>query len=277
MRLTAGMEPTSCKEPGRGLPVAMSIATSDCGAGAGVQADLLTFAALNVFGITSLAALTAQNPLGVEAIHELPPEFLLSQLNSSRDFFHIDAIKTGMLFSAPLIEVVANFLEHHPAPVVVDPVMASSSGACLLQDRAIQVLTSALFPRADLITPNLDETELLLGTRPASVDAMRSAAGRLCERFECAVLVKGGHLAGNEVTDILVEPSGNVRLWQDPRVEGVDTHGGGCTLAAAIAAYLARGYSIEEAVDAARHYLLATFKDPLCISNRSYINHFPRR
>lgn len=255
----------------------MTIATSDSAAGAGIQADLLTFAAHGVFGITALAALTAQNPSAVTAIKELPPEFLQAQLESNFSFFQIGAAKTGMLFSESLIEAVAASLAVHPLPLVVDPVMASTSGACLLQPGAVKVIREKLFPQARLITPNLDEIAILLGSQPKSLAAMHDAARKLSDQFGCAVLVKGGHLPGDAVWDVLVEPSGDVREWSDKRVSRVDTHGSGCTLSAAIAANLARGMLLTDAVDSARCYLLASFRQSLTVAGKCYINHFPQK
>ncbi|MGE9294421.1 MAG: bifunctional hydroxymethylpyrimidine kinase/phosphomethylpyrimidine kinase, partial [Puniceicoccales bacterium] len=169
------------------LPVALTIATSDSGAGAGIQADLLTFAAHGVYGVSAFAALTAQNPEGVSAIHEVPPDFLQAQLDQLAAYFPIRALKTGMLFSAPLIETTARFIQRKNIPAVVDPVMVSTSGAVLLQPDAVATLEKELLPCATLITPNLDEATVLLGRPVERVDKLAATAQELCEKYGTAV------------------------------------------------------------------------------------------
>lgn len=255
------------------LPVALTIATSDSGCGAGVQADLLTFAACRTYGVTAFAALTAQNPNSVSDIHELPPSFLVNQLNQLAEYYPIQAAKTGMLFSAPLIEVTANFIREKQLTVVVDPVMVSTSGARLLREDAISCLTSQLLPVAALITPNLDEAAVLLGQRPNTPDEMRLAAKELTTRFGAATFLKGGHLSGNDLLDILHLPNGDSHEIIGQRIPGVDTHGSGCTLSAAIAAHLAHGLSLPEAVQAGHDYLQQGLRRPLKVAGRAFIRH----
>ncbi|WP_309397756.1 bifunctional hydroxymethylpyrimidine kinase/phosphomethylpyrimidine kinase [Cerasicoccus maritimus] len=255
------------------LPVALSIATSDSGCGAGVQADLLTFAACQTYGITAFAALTAQNPNGVSAIHELPPEFLVNQLNQLAEYYPIQAAKTGMLFSAPLIEATADFIRKKQLKVVVDPVMVATSGARLLQDNAISCLKEQLLPLATVITPNLDEAAVLLGYRPHTADEMRQAAQELTARFGAATLLKGGHLPGNALLDILHLPDGGQHEILAQRIPAVDTHGSGCTLSAAIAAHLARGLSLPSAVRAGHAYLKNGLQNPLHVAGKAFIRH----
>ena len=258
------------------LPVALTIAGSDSGAGAGIQADLLTFAAHRVFGTTAITCLTAQNPSGVTAIKALPPAFVREQIEQVNRFFRIRALKTGMLHSAGIVAAVADFLRSHPRiPAVIDPVIVATSGAALLDPRALAAVCKKLLPTATLVTPNLDEVAVLLGEKPATPAEMVAAARRLAETHGVAFLVKGGHLAGDRLTDVLARPTGEVRTFTSRRVQGVDTHGSGCTLSAAIAANLASGMTLEDAVVAARSYLLRTLKRSLAAGGRRFINHNP--
>jgi hydroxymethylpyrimidine/phosphomethylpyrimidine kinase len=260
----------------RTLPVALSIAGSDSGAGAGIQADLLSFAANGVFGTTALTCLTAQNPDGVTAIADLPVEFVREQILQVHRFFQLGAIKTGMLYSAPIIGAVADFLRSERGiPAVVDPVMVATSGALLLQPDAVAALQDQLLPLARLVTPNLDEAGVLLGKRPETAADLADAGRRLARRFGVAFLLKGGHLAGSELTDVLVTPEGVVQAFTSPRIEGVDTHGSGCTLSAAIAAQLARGALLADAVAAGRDYLRRGLEHGLAVGGRRFINHRP--
>lgn len=252
----------------------MTIATSDSGAGAGVQADLLSFAANGVFGVTCFAALTAQHPEGVSEVHPLPRDFLRAQYRQLESFFEIAAIKVGMLFSAELIEETARLLHSQTCPVVIDPVMVASSGAPLLADDAQQSLVEQLLPRATVITPNLDEAGVLLNCPLATASDIRSGARRLVEQFETAVLIKGGHLEGEELFDFLLTPDGTQLELTAARRE-VDTHGSGCTLSAAIAARLAQGEALTEAVSQAHAYLQHAFRAPLQVQGKTYLNHFP--
>lgn len=256
-------------------PVALTIASSDSGAGAGIQADLLTFASQGVFGISALAALTAQNPLGVTEVRKLDPEFLQAQLDQLSAYFSIRAIKTGMLFSQDLIRVTAGFIKASSAPAVVDPVMVSSSGAVLLQPDAIETLVSELLPQAALITPNLDEAAALTGSYPDTLAAMRTTVRHLSEQFGTAVLLKGGHLPGNTLVDCLCLPEGDITEFEVARIQTTDTHGSGCTLSSAIAAWLARGLPLIEAVSRAHTYLQDAMRQPLRLGDRCFISHFP--
>ncbi len=256
-------------------PVALTIATSDSGAGAGIQADLRAFAANDVFGISALAALTAQNPEGVHEIQELEPGFLDAQLDQLADFFDIRACKTGMLFNAALIKTTAKFIESKEIPAVVDPVMVASSGAKLLKDDAIETLRERLLPLATLITPNLDEAAVLLDTKITNPIEMRAAARRLAGQFETAVLLKGGHLEGDKLLDVLVLADGEQIEFESERIQKVDTHGSGCTLSAACAAGLAKGLTLGSAVTQAHAYLQRAMNDPVTLNGRWFINHFP--
>lgn len=256
------------------LPVALSIAGSDSGGGAGVQADLLTFAANGVFGTTAITCLTAQNPDGVSGVVALEPEFVAEQARQVFRFFAVRAVKTGMLFNAPIIAAVAGLLrEHREIPVVVDPVMVATSGAALLQPEAVAAVSAQLLPLAALVTPNLDEAAVLLGRRPGDEAEMRAGALELAKRFGVPFLLKGGHLRGNELVDVLATPDGGLSRWACLRIEGVDTHGSGCTLSSAIAAQLALGRALPEAVAAGRDYLRRGLERGAAVGGRTFIAH----
>jgi hydroxymethylpyrimidine/phosphomethylpyrimidine kinase len=220
---------------------ALTIATSDSGGGAGIQADLKAFAAAGVHGSSVLVALTAQNTTAVTAVHELPPAFIREQLDAVFGDIGVDAAKTGMLFSHGIIETVAEFLERRPVPLVVDPVLIASSGAQLLQDDAVDVLLRRLFPLATVITPNLPEAETLTG-RPGA--PRRELAERLVELGARAALVTGGH--GETAVDHLFDGVEHVELPVE-RYDVRATHGAGCTHSATLAALLARGFSLAAA------------------------------
>lgn len=261
--------------PAAETPVALSIATSDSGAGAGLQADLKAFTARGVFGTTVFCCLTAQNPEGVTAVEELPSAFIEAQLERIFGYFQVGAMKTGMLFSERIIGLVARALStQRDIPLVVDPVMVASSGAVLLQPEAIDALKSQLLPRAALITPNLDEAGVLLGKRPHDRDSMTAAATDLAEKFGTAVLLKGGHLADREaIIDILQVPGKKASVWEHRWLPEINTHGSGCTLAAAITAELAHGHAMEAAVDRALDYLQTTFRQPVILNGEPFIGH----
>lgn len=255
-------------------PVALTIAGSDSGGGAGIQADLLTFAALGVFGTTAITCLTAQNPAGVASVHEAPAEFVAQQMRQVTDYFRVRALKTGMLFSEAIVRAVAAFLGERPQiPAVIDPVMVATSGAVLLQPRAITAITESLLPLAAIVTPNLDEVGVLLGHKPADASEATDAARALARKFDVPFLVKGGHLAGDALVDVLARPRGSPRVFRSRRVPGVDTHGSGCTLSAGIAALLARGETLETAVAGARAYLRRGLTHPLTLGGRKFIAH----
>ncbi len=222
------------------VPRVLTIATSDSGGGAGIQADLKAFAAAGAHGMSALVALTAQNTAAVTAVHELQPEFIRAQLDAVFDDIGVDAAKTGMLFSHAIIETVADFLELHPVPLVVDPVLIASSGARLIQDDAVEVLIGRLFPLATVVTPNLPEAEALTGKGGRS---RRELAEHLVALGAPAALVTGGHGAA---IDHLFDGRDHVELPVE-RHQIPATHGAGCTHSATLAALLARGCSLEEA------------------------------
>jgi hydroxymethylpyrimidine/phosphomethylpyrimidine kinase len=225
------------------VPRCLTIAGSDSGGGAGIQADLKAFAAAGCYGMSAIVALTAQNTTGVTAVHEVPAEFVRAQLEVIFDDLGVDAAKTGMLFSAELIETIADFLTEQPAPLVVDPVMVSSSGARLLQDDAIVTLVERLFPLAAVITPNLDEARALIPSNTAFLNSWQLAE-RLHELGAPAVIVTGGH--GDEPVDHLFDGQEHVEIPVE-RHRIAATHGAGCTHSATLAALLARGESLEAA------------------------------
>ncbi|MHB1244734.1 MAG: bifunctional hydroxymethylpyrimidine kinase/phosphomethylpyrimidine kinase, partial [Gaiellaceae bacterium] len=217
------------------VPRCLTIATSDSGGGAGIQADLKAFAAAGAHGMSALVALTAQNTVAVTAVHELPPEFIRAQLDAIADDLGVDAAKTGMLFSREIIETVAEWLDGRSLPLVVDPVLIASSGAQLLQDDAVETLVGRLFPLAAVVTPNLPEAEALTGLAGAS---RRELAERLVELGAAAALVTGGH--GDTAIDHLFDGREHVELPGE-RLDVRATHGAGCTHSATLAALLARG------------------------------------
>ena len=242
-------------------PCCLTIAGSDSGGNAGVQADLRAFHAYGLHGCTVFAALTAQNPFGVSAIHQVPPDFVAAQLDAVQGVYAIKALKTGMLADAAAIEVVADRVARHPEIAkVVDPVMVATSGAKLISDDAVATLTARLLPCATLITPNLPEAEVLLGDEIGTAADVRLAAKTLARKFRCAVLVKGGHSTCGAAEDVLYDGR-RFRAFACPRVkEPVSTHGTGCTLAAAIAAGLALGASLGDAVARAKNYVYEAIK-----------------
>jgi hydroxymethylpyrimidine/phosphomethylpyrimidine kinase len=233
------------------------VAGSDSGGGAGIQADIKAVTMLDGFAATAITALTAQNTEGVFGILPIAPDFIRQQMNVVLDDIGADAVKTGMLHDTAVIETVASVLEEKaPAvPLVVDPVMVAKGGAKLIEDGAIEALKRRLASRAAVLTPNLPEAEILCGRPIASVDAMKSAAEALMKLGCRAVLLKGGHLPGEALTDVLATAAG-FRIWESRRIDTRHTHGTGCTLASAIAAGLAQGLAIEDAVDRARTYVM---------------------
>jgi hydroxymethylpyrimidine/phosphomethylpyrimidine kinase len=233
------------------------VAGSDSGGGAGIQADIKAVTMADAFAATAITALTAQNTEGVFGILPIAPDFIRLQMTVVLDDIGADAVKTGMLHDSAVIETVAAVLEEKApsVPLVVDPVMVAKGGAKLIEDGAIDALKRRLAPRAAIVTPNLPEAEILAGREIGSVDAMKAAAEMLL-RLGCgAVLLKGGHLPGDTLTDVLAT-AGGFRTWESRRIDTRHTHGTGCTLASAIAAGLAQGLAIEGAVDRAREYVM---------------------
>ena len=227
---------------------ALTIAGSDSGGGAGIQADLKTFHAFGVFGTSAVTAVTAQNTLGVQAVQALDPPIVRSQIESVRADLPPGAVKTGMLANADIVRAVVAGLHGFEAPLVVDPVMVATSGDRLLDPAAVAAILEELLPLAALVTPNLPEAEILAGQAVRTEADMSAAASAIVARGARAVLVKGGHLDGAEVVDVFGDGTCE-RAWRTPRIRTTETHGTGCTLSAAITAGLASGLALEPAID----------------------------
>ena len=239
------------------FPRVLSIAGSDSGGGAGIQADLKTFAALGCFGMTAITALTAQNTQGVRAIHGVPPAMLLDQIDAVVEDIGVHATKIGMLHSVEVVQAVTQAIARHQLKrIVLDPVMVATSGDRLIAEETVAVLVREVFPRASLITPNLDEAAWLLGRPLRDPSQLQAAADELLAMGARAVLLKGGHLPGEEVVDLFVQPGQPSLRLASPRIASGNVHGTGCTLSSAIAAHLALGHGLSEAVRLARGYIL---------------------
>ena len=235
----------------------LSIAGSDSGGGAGIQADLKTFSALGCYGMTAITAVTAQNTQGVRAIHAIAPEMLRAQIDAVLEDIGADAIKIGMLHDPAVVRVVVKAIARHRLQqVVLDPVMVATSGDRLMAKETVSVLVQELFPLTTVITPNLDEAALLLGRAIDGADALDEAAAALLALGAPAVLLKGGHLPGDTVIDVLALANGSRLRLQSPRIATHNGHGTGCTLSSAIAAHLALGLPLPQAVEQARAYIL---------------------
>jgi hydroxymethylpyrimidine/phosphomethylpyrimidine kinase len=258
-------------------PRVLSIAGSDSGGGAGIQADLKTIAALGCYGMTAITALTAQNTLGVRSIHGVPPQMLREQIDAVIEDIGVHAVKIGMLHSPEIVLTVAQAIDRHVLKsVVLDPVMVATSGAVLIDSPAIAVLVRELFGRAMVVTPNLDEAALLVGRPLQDERAMEDAAEELIGMGARAVLLKGGHLASDVVSDLLLTNDGQIHWMRAPRIATSNTHGTGCTLSSAMAAYLALGQPLLEAVQGARTYVraaLAAGSDVLTGAGGGPLNH----
>lgn len=238
-------------------PIALTIAGSDSGGGAGIQADLKTFAALGVFGCSAITSLTAQNTVGVQGVFPIPPAFVVDQINSVMSDIPVSVIKTGMLATADIIVALAEALKNYPQiPLVLDPVMVATSGDRLLNKDAIAVLIRELLPRAQILTPNLLEAAALLGQQPAQGQAeMIRQAEQLLAMGSGSILIKGGHGASEHALDILITADNEPEVFSTPRVATRNTHGTGCTLASAIAAGIAKGLSLRQSVAEAKTYI----------------------
>ncbi len=237
------------------VPVVLTIAGSDSGGGAGVQADLKTFASLGVFGTSAITCITAQNPSGVMGVDAVRPRMVRDQIRAVCDGFPVAAVKTGMLYSSAIIEAVAAAVDEFRLDVlVVDPVMVATSGSRLLRRDAERALTRLLLPKATVFTPNLPEAEALLSRPIRTLGEVKAAASELADRYGTAVVVKGGHLEGVLVYDMLCDASG-MRVFNSMRVKAAQTHGTGCTFSAAVAAFLALGEPLNKAVGGAQKYV----------------------
>lgn len=240
----------------RSTAIALSIAGSDSSGGAGIQADLKAFSALGVYGASVITAVTAQNTQAVTAVHEIPTDIILAQIVAVLDDLNVGAIKIGMLSSSEIIETVCEGLQASLIPVVLDPVMVAKSGDLLLKQNAVECLRSLIMPKAALITPNLPEAATLLRCDPAADESgMQSQGEALLELGAKAVLMKGGHAKGSECVDFLITRDAAPVRFQASRIQTSNTHGTGCTLSASIAAGIAGGASLVDAVTAAHDYL----------------------
>jgi hydroxymethylpyrimidine/phosphomethylpyrimidine kinase len=258
------------------VPKAMTIAGSDSGGGAGIQADLKTFAALGVYGTVTLTAITAQNTIGVTGVHEIPTDMIVAQMDAVMGDIGADAVKTGMLSSQEIVEVVAaQVAKHGIRSLVVDPVMVAKSGDALLRDDAVNAVCTKLVPLAAVVTPNIPEAEALTGTTIESDDDVREAARRIVSMGARTVVVKGGHREG-PAADVLYDGS-EFQVFTAPRINTVNTHGTGCTFASAIAAGLAQGKAVEDAVGQAKDYVTEAIRTSFPIGQgHGPLNHFHR-
>jgi hydroxymethylpyrimidine/phosphomethylpyrimidine kinase len=260
------------------VPTALTIAGSDSGGGAGIQADLKTFSALGVYGMSVLTAITAQNTVAVTAVHEIPSDIVAAQIDAVITDIGADVVKTGMLASSELIRIVAaKIREHRLDRLIVDPVMVAKSGDWLLREEAVAALREELLPLALVVTPNLPEAEVLTGRPVKTLDDMREAGREIVALGARAALVKGGHLDGDPVDVLYAE--GRMLELPARRIHTKNTHGTGCTYASAIAAYLARGESVEGAVTQAKVYLTAAIEQAYPIGHghgHGPVHHFHR-
>lgn len=237
------------------MKTALTIAGSDCSGGAGIQADIKTMTMNGVFAMSAVTALTAQNTTSVTAVSEVSPEFLRQQIDAVFEDIRPDAVKIGMVSSAGLVEVIAERLRHYSAEnIIVDPVAVATSGSSLSSSEAYEALKKLLLPIAALVTPNIPEAELLSGITISSDEDMTAAAGIICEKYGCNVLCKGGHSV-NDANDLLFRMNGTHHWFTGKRVDNPNTHGTGCTLSSAIAANLAKGHSMPEAISLAKEYI----------------------
>ena len=255
------------------MQTALTIAGSDCSGGAGIQADIKTMMANGVYAMSAITALTAQNTLGVNGIMEVTPDFLAKQLDAVFTDIRPDAVKIGMVASGTLIEVIAEKLEqYHAENVVVDPVMVATSGSRLISEEAVAVLKDKLFPLATVMTPNIPETEVLFEEKIATAADMEKAAVMIYEKYHVAILCKGGHSL-NDANDYLYTDKGGEWL-QGERIDNPNTHGTGCTLSSAIAAQLAKGADLTDAVTKAKQYISGALADGLDLGRGSGpLNH----
>lgn len=272
------------------VPACLTIAGSDSGGGAGLQADLKTFFALGVFGTSAVTCLTAQNPDRVDGVFPVEPDFVTAQIGTVCDGFPIAAAKTGMLYSAPIIAAVAAAAGAGRIPqLVVDPVMVATSGARLLREDAVQALCRELIPRATIVTPNLPEAEILWGREIASLDDLKAAAQGIAERFGTACVAKGGHFGEKragfgfrvsgengeaEVVDVLCAGA-ETQVFAAPRVDAAETHGTGCTFSAALCALLARGEPLPAAVRGAQSFVARALAAAKAVGNHHPLNFMP--
>lgn len=255
------------------MRTALSIAGSDSSGGAGIQADMKTMTMNGVYAMTAITAMTAQNTTGVSAIMEVTPEFLRQQIDSVFEDIRPDVVKIGMVSSPDLVEVIAERLNYYNAEnVVVDPVMVATSGSVLSKDSAVSLMKEKLLPLATVITPNIPESEILCGRKIITKEDMQKAAKQMAEEFGCAVLCKGGHSV-NDANDLLYE-NGKFIWFSGKRIDNPNTHGTGCTLSSAIAANIAKGFSLQQSVSRAKEYISGALADMMNLGKGSGpVNH----
>ena len=257
-------------------PVVLTIAGSDNSGGAGVQADLKTFTRLGVYGTSAVTCVVAEHPGRVSRIEAVQPAMVAEQIRLVFEAFPVAAAKTGMLFSAAIIQRVAREMRRRKKTrLVVDPVMVATSGAALLKLEAERAMAKLLFPLASLVTPNLDEAARLLGRKLKTSEAAKEAAVALAKKWRVPFLVKGGHLGLKRAEDFLAWPNGKVQIFTAQRIRGVETHGTGCTYSAAICAGLAQGLSLERAVEQGKRFITRAIREHLRIGRYTPLNHLP--
>lgn len=255
-------------------PVYISIAGSDCSAGAGLQADLKTGFALGCYPLTAVTCVVNEIPGKVDGIVPMQADFVAAQVRLCLASFPVQAIKTGMLYSPSIVRAVVAELKHFDGAVVVDPVMIATAGEALILQESIAVYEQELIPHTTLLTPNLDELARLCNTPPIrTFSDMQKQACKLCEKYGCAILAKGGHLEGNDCIDFLVQPNGKQQSWSHPRTEGVSTHGTGCTLSSAITAWLAHGLPLDKAVEKGLAYVTQAIAHSHHLGQIDALNH----
>ena len=257
------------------MKTVLTIAGSDSGAGAGIQADLKTFAALGVYGTSAITAITAQNTVGVTAISAVPSDIVIAQIEAVAGDIEIHATKTGMLASAAIVEAVGAAIRELDLPmVVVDPVMIAKSGDALVDEDGVRAMRAELLSRALVVTPNIPEAEILSGSRIHSLADARAAARRIHAIAKCAVVVKGGHAAGDQIVDLLFDGD-DFTEFPTPRIHTRNTHGTGCTFASALAAHLALGHSLHDATAKAQAYVAGAIRHGLAIGKgHGPLDHF---
>lgn len=257
------------------MNIVMTIAGSDSGGGAGIQADLKTFQELGVFGTTAITALTAQNTLGVEGIFPTTPDFVQQQIDVIFEDLPVKAVKTGMLFSAEIIEAVVESLRNKDVQLVIDPVMIAKGGASLLQNEAMEALKTKLLPLATVITPNIPEAEVISGLKIQNDEDLEIAAKRILTMGVSCVVMKGGHLEGDLATDTVFFSDGTKFALQSERIITKQTHGTGCTFSAALTAFLGQGRSLRDSIMEAKKFVQLAIENPLNIGHgNGPTNHF---
>jgi len=259
-------------------PSVLTIAGSDSGGGAGIQADLKTISALGCYGTSAITTITAQNTTGVKALHHLPIAIITAQIEAIMDDIRPDAIKIGMIAEPAILLAIYEILKHYPTiPVILDPVMISTSGHRLIGEDTIEPMKQFLIPLTTLVTPNLDEAAILAGMTISTVSEMKIAAGKILNLGSQAVLVKGGHLKGEQLSDIYLDKNGLEFCYENTAINSLNTHGTGCTLSSAIASFLARGFELPAAIQHAESYVQQTIRQGVNVKTgkgKGPLNHF---